>query len=90
MRLAFFFTNDIFNTPGKRAVPFPFQNYKNKPLLIRLICNVNHNRMKFQLYKRKTFGLTTFKSFAIAPSAAFYSNVNIALVINIQVGLYSG
>ena len=30
-----FFTND-FNTPGKRAIPFPFQNYKNK--LLRKDC----------------------------------------------------
>ena len=27
-----FFTNDIFNTPGKRGISFPFQNYKNKLL----------------------------------------------------------
>ena len=27
-----FFTNDIFNTPGKRGILFPFQNYKNKLL----------------------------------------------------------
>ena len=30
-----FFTID-FNTPGKRAIPFPFQNYKNK--LLRKDC----------------------------------------------------
>ena len=33
--VVFFFTND-FNTPGKRAIPFPFQNYKNK--LLRKDC----------------------------------------------------
>ena len=33
--VVFFFTYD-FNTPGKRAIPFPFQNYKNK--LLRKDC----------------------------------------------------
>ena len=35
-RLYIFFTQTIFNTPGKRAIPFPFQNYKNK--LVRKDC----------------------------------------------------
>ena len=31
-----FFLQTIFNTPGKREIPFPFQNYKNK--LLRKDC----------------------------------------------------
>ena len=58
----FYFLQTIFNTPSKRAIPFPFQitkisfcerTVKIKQRYIRSICNVKHNSLKFQRYKRK-------------------------------------
>ena len=49
----FYFLQTIFNTPSKRAIPFPFQITKISFCNgIRSICNVKHNSLKFQHYKR--------------------------------------